>query len=91
MNGQTFNYGDDYLASFNPASIQSSNIVYVSHGWVIKAKNIDPYQGIDVKDKIIVVVNSLPKGVTFNDLQAGKAGEDWISPPLMLSPTARKP
>lgn len=82
LNGQKFVYGEDFLSSFNSATLSDSNIVYVSHGWVIKSKNIDPYQGLDVKDKIIVVVNSLPKGVTFNDLQGGKAGEDWFSPPL---------
>ncbi len=81
LNNQTFTYGEDFLSNFVAADIPASNIVYASHGWVVKAKNIDPYQGIDVKDKIVVVVNSLPKGVTFADLQ-GKAGEDWISPPL---------
>ncbi len=82
LNGQKFVYGEDFLSSFNSANISGSNIVYVSHGWVIPSKNINPYQGIDVKDKIIVVVNSLPKGVTFNDLQGKKAGEDFFSPPL---------
>jgi hypothetical protein len=81
LNNQSFIYGEDFLSNYNPASISGSQIVYASHGWVLKSKNIDPYQGIDVKDKIVVVVNSLPKGVTFQDLQ-GKAGEDWMSPPL---------
>jgi hypothetical protein len=82
LNNQSFTYGEDFLApGFNAASISGSNIVYASHGWVIKSKNINAYQGIDVKDKIVVVINSLPKGVTFQDLQ-GKAGEDWIAPPL---------
>jgi hypothetical protein len=82
LNNQTFNYGDDFLTSFNSANISASNIVYVSHGWVVKWKNIDPYQGIDVKDKIIVIVNSLPKGVTFNEFQGKTAGEDYFSPVL---------
>jgi hypothetical protein len=81
LNGQNFVYGEDFLSSFNPATVPNSQIVYASHGWVIKSKNINPYQGLDVRDKIVVVVNSLPKGVTFADLQ-GKAGEDWMSPPM---------
>lgn len=81
LNNQSFTYGEDFLSSFNPASISDSQIVYASHGWVIKSKNINPYQGIDVKDKVVIVVNSLPKGVTNADLQ-GKAGEDWFSPIL---------
>jgi len=82
LNGQNFVYGEDFLTTYTNASVPASNLVYVSHGWVIKAKNINPYQGIDVKDKIVVVVNSLPKGVTFADLQQGKPGEDWMSPPM---------
>jgi hypothetical protein len=89
LNNQTFVYGEDFLANFNPANVSASNIVYASHGWVLKSKNINPYQGIDVKDKIVVVVNSLPKGVTFNDLQ-GKAGEDWFSPPLYAQTNGAK-
>jgi hypothetical protein len=89
LNNQSFVYGEDFLSSFNPASISASDIVYVSHGWVLKSKNINPYQGIDVKDKIIVVTNNLPKGVTFNDLQ-GKAGVDWFSPPLYAQANGAK-
>lgn len=81
LNNQSFVYGEDFLSSFVPANVAGSNLVYASHGWVIKSKNINPYQNIDVRNKIVVVVNSLPKGVTGADLQ-GKAGEDWSSPVL---------
>lgn len=81
LNNQSFVYGEDFLSSFNPATISNSQIVYASHGWFIKSKNIDAFQGIDVKDKIVVVGNNLPKGITFNDLQ-GKQGEDWAFPAL---------
>lgn len=89
INGQPFVYGEDFFSSLTQANVPLSNLVYVSHGWVIKSKNINAYQGIDVKDKIIVVANSLPKGVTFNDLQ-GKAGEDWFSPPLYAQANGAK-
>ncbi|HEY0458165.1 MAG TPA: M20/M25/M40 family metallo-hydrolase [Pyrinomonadaceae bacterium] len=81
LNGQSFVYGEDFLASSNPAVVLNSPIVYAGHGWLIKSKNIDAFQGIDVKDKIVVVANNLPKGATFADLQ-GKQGEDWASPAL---------
>ncbi len=81
INGQAFNYGEDFLASLNPANFAGSGIVFAGNGWVIKSKNIDPYAGLDIKDKVVVVVNSLPKGVTFQDLK-GPAGQDWSSPPL---------
>jgi hypothetical protein len=80
LNGQNFNYGEDFLAGLSAGNV-SGNIVYAGYGWFIKSKNIDAYQGLDVKDKIVVVFNNLPKGVTFADLQ-GKQGEDWASPAL---------
>jgi Zn-dependent M28 family amino/carboxypeptidase len=79
LNGQNYSYGDDFLACF-AAGNASGNLVYAGTGWVIKAKNIDSYAGIDVKDKIVVVTGGLPKGITFLDLQGGKPGVDWFSP-----------
>ena len=81
LNNLAFTYGEDFFTTYTNAAVPPSNIVYVGHGWVIKSKNINAYQGIDVKDKIVVATGGLPKGVTFNDLQ-GKMGEDWFSPGL---------
>jgi hypothetical protein len=82
LNDQTFAYGDDFYSTVTNASVPASSIVYVGHGWVVKGKNINAYQGIDVKDKIVVVANNLPKGVTNADLQSTKPGVDWFSPPM---------
>jgi Zn-dependent M28 family amino/carboxypeptidase len=80
INGQTFNYGEDMLAQAVKGTV-SAPLVYVGPGWVVKSKNIDPYQGIDVKDKIVVILGGgLPKGVSFADLTSGKEGVDWIQP-----------
>lgn len=79
MNGQSFEYGKDFLSSITASKVTSLPVVFAGHGWVIKSKNINAYQGIDVKDKIVVVVNSLPKGITNGDLQ-GPPGGDWLSP-----------
>ncbi|MGB7209723.1 MAG: M28 family peptidase [Pyrinomonadaceae bacterium] len=76
---QTFEYGKDFLSSGIAANSSDTRIVFAGYGWVIKSKNIDAYQGIDVKDKIVVVVNSLPKGITNGDLK-GPPGADWSSP-----------
>jgi hypothetical protein len=89
LNGQPFNYGEDFFSSLTQSNVPASNLVYAGHGWVIKSKNINAYQGIDVKDKIIVVANSLPKGITFNDLQ-GKQGEDWMSPAFYAQASGAK-
>lgn len=79
VNNQSFTFGEDFLSTYTNANVPASNLVYAGHGWVIKSKNINAYQGIDVKDKIVVVAGGLPKGITFNDIQ-GKMGEDWSSP-----------
>jgi hypothetical protein len=81
INGQKFSFGEDFLPNAVGATL-TGPLIYVGHGWVVKSKNIDAYQGIDVKDKIIVVFGEgLPQGVTRTDL-TGKMGEDWISPAL---------
>ncbi|HUR97725.1 MAG TPA: M20/M25/M40 family metallo-hydrolase [Pyrinomonadaceae bacterium] len=79
--GQAYEYGKDFLTSTVDANIADTPAVFAGYGWVIKSKNINPYEGISVKDKIVVVVNSLPKGVTNADLK-GANGGDWISPVL---------
>ena len=43
INGQTFKFGDDFLARPRGGSV-SGQCVYVGHGWVIKDKNINSYQ-----------------------------------------------
>ena len=89
LNGQPFVYGEDFFSTLTQSNVPASNLVYVGHGWVIKSKNINPYQGIDVKDKIVIVANSLPKGVTFNDLK-GPVGGDWMSPPYYAQQNGAK-
>ncbi|MBX7055243.1 MAG: M20/M25/M40 family metallo-hydrolase [Pyrinomonadaceae bacterium] len=89
INGVTYSYGKDFLASQLPANISGSNLVFVGNGWLIRSKNINPYEGIDVKDKVVIVVNSLPKGITFNDLK-GPVGDDWMSPPYYAQKNGAK-
>jgi hypothetical protein len=85
---QAYKPGTDFLpatAGFFPRvspGSASGPAVYVGYGWMVKAKSIDPYAGLDVKDKILIVLSHstrLPKGIVNADLQ-GKQGEDWDSP-----------
>src|SRR5688572_11110564 len=73
MRPAPYRFGEDFLVG-STAGSASGALVYVGHGWVVKSKNINPYEGIDVRDKIMVVSGGLPKGVTALDV-AGKAGE----------------
>jgi len=79
INGQKFNFGEDFLSNAVPGTF-TGPLVYAGHGWVVKSKNIDAYQGTDVKDKIVVVFGEgFPKGITRADL-TGRIGEDWANP-----------
>ena len=56
INGQRFAYGDDFIRiTGNAAGALSAPVVYAGNGWMIKSKNLDPYQGLDVKGKLIAV------------------------------------
>lgn len=81
INGQQYVYGKDFMASMVNGEIPSSPMVFAGNGWVVKSKNINPYQGLDIKDKVVVITSGLPKGVTNADLQ-GVDGGTYTSPTL---------
>ncbi|MDQ3321659.1 MAG: M20/M25/M40 family metallo-hydrolase [Acidobacteriota bacterium] len=88
IGGQKFAYGEDFMrVSGTDAGAISASVVYAGNGWMIKSKNLNPYQGIDVKGKYIAVLSEgeitspqrlvpLPAGLTNADLQ-GQRGVDW--------------
>jgi Peptidase family M28 len=79
LNGQSFKLGEDFIAE--PIQGQASGrIVYVGHGYMIRTKGIDAYQGVDVKGKIILAVEGYPRGVSFQDIHGKKEGEDYDTP-----------
>jgi len=85
VGSQTFAYGEDLARGAGNGSI-SAPIVYVGNGWMIKSKNLNPYQNIDVKGKIVAVYGEgplgsrtlvpLPAGISQSDL-TGERGKDW--------------
>jgi hypothetical protein len=76
LNDQTFKFGDDYLTTGTPGSVEGQ-LVFVGHGWIVKSKGIDAYKGIDVKDKIMVVAGTgLLPGMARADAR-GAAGVDF--------------
>src|SRR5262249_56160797 len=47
---------------------------------VVKGENIGVFEGLEVKEKIVMLNRGgLPKGVNFNELK-GKQGDDWEFP-----------
>ncbi len=80
LNDQGFNCGDDFLAlPTKYAGTASGQLVYAGDGWMIKAKNINAYHGVDVKGKIVIATDAgMPPGASGADL-IGKIGESWDS------------
>jgi hypothetical protein len=84
LGGTKFVYGKDFLAGA-PAGSVSGAMVFAADGWFVKAKNVDPYQGIDPKGKIVIITQGgLPAGLSQQEamqlLMGGKRGEDWMDP-----------
>ncbi|MCY7377012.1 MAG: M20/M25/M40 family metallo-hydrolase [Pyrinomonadaceae bacterium] len=88
IGGQKFAYGEDFMRVSGSANgALSAPVVFAGNGWLIKSKNLNPYQGIDVKGKFIAVYGEgaitspqtlvpLPAGITMADLQ-GNRGDGW--------------
>ena len=76
---RTFKMGEDFLPSGRVGGEADAPLVYVGNGWVIKSKNINAYEGLDVRDRIVVVSGdgtTPPAGVSVANLPSG----DWESP-----------
>ncbi len=81
VGGQAFAYGKDYFASAVKGSAEGP-MVYAGDGWYVKARNIDAYQGIDPKGKIVIInqMSGMPPGTSMSDFSSGTSGEDWMDP-----------
>lgn len=79
LNEQPYNFGEDFLVA-RGAGAAEGELVYAGQGWVVKSKGINPYKGLDVRDKIVIVAGTgLPPGLTRADAP-GRPGGDWDSP-----------
>lgn len=77
LKDRTFAFGDEFIASV--AGSATAPLVYVGQGYVVKAKGIDAYKGVDVTGRILIAGAGMPEGVSRGDLR-GEPGEAWQSP-----------
>jgi Zn-dependent M28 family amino/carboxypeptidase len=85
---EQFTLNSDFFRFMGNGSA-TAPMVFARHGWVIRSRNIDAYQGIDVKGKIIVIheqgfpsqttLTRMPEGTSNADL-TGTKGTDWSDP-----------
>ncbi|MEW5799782.1 MAG: M28 family peptidase [Bacteroidota bacterium] len=78
IDGKKFIYGFDFISTPVQTKI-TAPLVYVKNGFILPGKKINPYEGIDVKGKIMVVLGGYPKGVMLADF-AGKKGKEYDTP-----------
>jgi Zn-dependent M28 family amino/carboxypeptidase len=97
---QRFTFGRDFAMGTLAGPITGEfQVVSVGHGWVIPERRIDPYAGLDVRGKLVVVAHGLPKGVEVQRVgrvavgaetpvvaaaARGAAGVMFITPPSEL-------
>lgn len=72
--------GDHYLPLTTGTGTASGPLVYVGYGYVVAAKQIDPYAHVDVKGKVVLMHQGLPPGLSRSQLQ-GEKGTDWDDGP----------
>jgi Peptidase family M28 len=73
-----FMHGDDYLAP-SPGKV-SGALVYVGHGWRVQSKKLDPFEGLDVKGKWLVILPGSPEELTPSDLAKMTVDADFVQP-----------
>src|SRR3954468_11288531 len=81
LGARTFRLGEDFLPTGRMSGEVEGGVVYAGDGWVIKSKNINAYEGLDVRDKIVVVSGDgvvPPPGTTLEELKGAPGG--WETP-----------
>ena len=79
---RVFKVGEGFIPVGVNGGEAEGQVVYAGHGWVFKPKGMNPYEGLDVRDRVVVVSGtgtSFPAGLTQADLEAAGAG-NWETP-----------
>jgi hypothetical protein len=88
INGQKFQYAEDFFRLAGDSNLTNVPLVFGKDGWFVKSKNIDAFEGTDVKGKIVVLYSSVAgrgagtltsSPVPRNEL-TGTKGVDWADP-----------
>jgi Zn-dependent M28 family amino/carboxypeptidase len=84
-----FEYGKDWTVAAGGrggAPLESlevsGNLAFVGNGYIVKKTNIDPFQGLDVKGKIVVVAGLPPEIAAQQAANGGRGGGRGAANPL---------
>lgn len=78
LNGKKYGFGAEMITQTIAGNV-SAPMVYVGNGYIHKEKKINPYEGISVAGKIMVVLGGFPQGTSRGDFR-GKIGVEYDSP-----------
>lgn len=81
LGDRTLRLGEDFLPLGRTSGEVEGGVVYAGDGWVIKSKNINAYEGLDVRDKVVVISGDgvvPPPGTTLEELKGAPGG--WETP-----------
>jgi len=79
LGDKAFKVGEDFLPFGRVSGDAEGQVVYAGHGWVINSKNVNAYDGLDVRDRVVVVSGdgtTPPQGLSVENLPSA----DWESP-----------
>ena len=71
VSGRPFAFGRDFAMRSLATPLNGElPVVYAGHGWVVPSSRIDPYAGVDVRGKLVLVhgPGALPRGVKIQQL-----------------------
>ncbi len=87
---RSFDYGRDWTlgggggrggAAPEAVDVAGAQMVFVGHGYVINKTKVNPYQGLDVKGKVVVVAGLPPELAALrNAAPAGRGGGGGAAP-----------
>jgi len=80
LGDRVFRAANDFLPAGGGAA--EGQLVFAGHGWVVRSKNLNAYEGLDVRDKIVVVAGdgqAPPPGLTLRDV-SDLPGGSWETP-----------
>ena len=82
IGSEQLRWGDDFIVnSFLVPGVREANVIYVGHGVRVPRLNVDPYAGLDISGKW-VLVHSVPPGqlgLTAAGDSLGRIGVDYTT------------
>ncbi|REJ75912.1 MAG: M20/M25/M40 family metallo-hydrolase [Acidobacteria bacterium] len=86
VNEKEFSFGKDFYLLRGKGMVEG-DLVFGGNGWMVKSKNFDAFEGVDVRDKVVVVYQSgfngrgfQPPGGLGEGGLGGDQGVDWANP-----------